>query len=106
MSNYASLIIDAEGDLYFDEDMDEYNCVHFAKELSLLLDDDGIEHEIQKLDGKYGMVTHAWVYVPSEKLYYDAWTTWGVSDWKMLGYWDYENEQNPNIPHRFEEVKA
>jgi len=88
-------------DYYFDEEMDEYDCMHFANEMSSWLNIDGIKNEIQTLD-ESPTIAHAWVYVPHEKLYYDAWTPFGVSDWKKLNYWDFENEQNPTLPHRFE----
>jgi len=87
-------------DMYLDEDINEYDCMHFANELSEYLNMEGIENEIQKLDEKPNFA-HAWVYVPHEKLYYDAWTIYGVDDWKKLGYWDYEDKMNPTLPHRF-----
>ena len=87
-------------DMYLDEDINEYDCMHFANELSEYLNMEGIENEIQQLDEKPNFA-HAWVYVPHEKLYYDAWTIYGVDDWKKLGYWDYEDKMNPTLPHRF-----
>ena len=87
-------------DMYLDEDINEYDCMHFANELSEYLNIEGIENEIQQLDEKPNFA-HAWVYVPHEKLYYDAWTIYGVDDWKKLGYWDYEDKMNPTLPHRF-----
>ena len=87
-------------DMYLDEDLYEYDCMHFANELSEYLTGEGIENEIQQLNEKPNFA-HAWVYVPHEKLYYDAWTIHGVDDWKKLGYWDYEDKMNPTLPHRF-----
>ena len=84
----AKAIVNEMGDDYYDEDLHEYNCVHFAQEMSEYLAQDGIPHEIQNIAGYGGEVAHAWVYVPSEKEYYDAWTPYGVSDWKDLGFWE------------------
>ena len=84
----AKAIVNEMGDDYYDEDLHEYNCVHFAQEMSGYLAQDGIPHEIQSIAGYGGEVAHAWVYVPSEKEYYDAWTPYGVSDWKDLGFWE------------------
>ena len=84
----AKAIVNEMGDDYYDEDLHEYNCVHFAQEMSEYLAQDGIPHEIQSIAGYGGEVAHAWVYVPSEKEYYDAWTPYGVSDWKDLGFWE------------------
>jgi len=98
----AKAIVNEMGDdYYFDKEMDEYDCMHFANEMSSWLNIDGIKNEIQTLDESH-TIAHAWVYVPHEKLYYDAWTPFGVSDWKKLNYWDFEHEQNPTLPHRFE----
>ncbi|MDA8718581.1 hypothetical protein N9M03_00110 [bacterium] len=85
----AKAIVNEMGDdYYFNEDLHEYNCVHFAQEMSGYLTQDGIPHEIQSFAGYGGEVAHAWVYVPSEGEYYDAWTPYGVSDWKDLGFWE------------------
>ncbi len=91
-------------DMYLDEDLYEYDCMHFANELSEYLTGEGIENEIQQLNEKPNFA-HAWVYVPHEKLYYDAWTIYGVDDWKKLGYWDYEDKMNPTLPHRYAKKK-
>ena len=90
--------------MYLDEDLYEYDCMHFANELSEYLTGEGIENEIQQLNEKPNFA-HAWVYVPHEKLYYDAWTIHGVDDWKKLGYWDYEDKMNPTLPHRYAKKK-
>ena len=74
-------------DMYLDEDINEYDCMHFANELSEYLNMEGIENEIQQLDEKPNFA-HAWV-------------IYGVDDWKKLGYWDYEDKMNPTLPHRF-----
>ena len=84
----AKAIVNEMGDDYYDEDLHEYNCVHFTQEMSGYLAQDGIPHEIQSIAGYGGEVAHAWVYVPSEEEYYDAWTPYGVSDWKDLGFWE------------------
>ena len=85
----AKAIVNEMGDgYYFNEDLDEYDCLHFAQEMSGYLSQDEIPHEIQSIAGYGGEVTHAWVYVPSEGEYYDAWTPYGVSDWKDLGFWE------------------
>ena len=85
----AKAIVNEMGDdYYFNEDLHEYNCVHFAQEMSEYLTQDGIPHEIQSFAGYGGEVAHAWVYVPSEGEYYDAWTPYGVSDWKDLDFWE------------------
>ncbi len=85
----AKAIVNEMGDdYYFNEDLHEYNCVHFAQEMSGYLTQDGIPHEIQSFAGYGGEVAHAWVYVPSEGEYYDAWTPYGVSDWKDLDFWE------------------
>jgi len=93
----AKAIVNEMGDdYYFNEDLsDEYNCVHFAQEMSEYLTQDEIPHEIQSFAGYGGEVAHAWVYVPLndnsdvvEGEYYDAWTPYGVSDWKDLGFWE------------------
>ena len=102
----AKAIVNEMGDDYYDEDLHEYNCVHFAQEMSEYLAQDGIPHEIQNIAGYGGEVAHAWVYVPSEKEYYDAWTPYGVSDWKDLGFWetlDYKPEWlEQQTPESFE----
>ena len=85
----AKAIVNEMGDdYYFNEDLDEYDCLHFAQEMSEYLTQDEIPHEIQSIAGYGGEVAHAWVYVPSEGEYYDAWTPYGVSDWKDLGFWE------------------
>ena len=85
----AKAIVNEMGDdYYFNEDLHQYNCLHFAQEMSGYLTQDEIPHEIQSFAGYGGEVAHAWVYVPSEEEYYDAWTPYGVSDWKDLGFWE------------------